>query len=124
VLTFYLQLGKNGTALSQAREYSSGSHCVCSPARCYRSYYRGAVGALLVYDISKRISYDNVSRWLKELRDHADQVSCALRRPTLLTAGSCLEHRDHAGWKQEGSAPYAAGWFICIHLRSSAELSC
>jgi len=37
------------------------------------AYYRGAVGALLVYDISKRISYDNVSRWLKELRDHADQ---------------------------------------------------
>ncbi len=37
------------------------------------AYYRGAVGALLVYDISKRSSYDNVSRWLKELRDHADQ---------------------------------------------------
>lgn len=37
------------------------------------AYYRGAVGALLVYDISKRITYDNVSRWLKELRDHADQ---------------------------------------------------
>jgi Ras-related protein Rab-11A len=37
------------------------------------AYYRGAVGALLVYDISKRISYDNVDRWLKELRDHADQ---------------------------------------------------
>jgi len=30
-------------------------------------------GALLVYDISKRGSYDNVARWLKELRDHADQ---------------------------------------------------
>jgi len=37
------------------------------------AYYRGAVGALLVYDISKRGSYDNVARWLKELRDHADQ---------------------------------------------------
>jgi small GTP-binding protein len=37
------------------------------------AYYRGAVGALLVYDISKRISYENVPRWLKELRDHADQ---------------------------------------------------
>jgi len=36
------------------------------------AYYRGAVGALLVYDIAKRTSYDNVSRWLKELRDHAD----------------------------------------------------
>jgi len=31
------------------------------------------VGALLVYDISKRITYENVARWLKELRDHADQ---------------------------------------------------
>jgi Ras-related protein Rab-11A len=37
------------------------------------AYYRGAVGALLVYDISKQITYDNVARWLKELRDHADQ---------------------------------------------------
>jgi Ras-related protein Rab-11A len=36
------------------------------------SYYRGAVGALLVYDISKHITYENVVRWLKELRDHAD----------------------------------------------------
>ena len=36
------------------------------------AYYRGAVGALLVYDISKHQTYDNVTRWLKELRDHAD----------------------------------------------------
>ncbi|KAI9341519.1 putative ras family domain-containing protein [Zopfochytrium polystomum] len=36
------------------------------------AYYRGAVGALLVYDISKHGSYENVNRWLRELRDHAD----------------------------------------------------
>jgi len=36
------------------------------------AYYRGAVGALLVYDISKSDSYNNVERWLNELRDHAD----------------------------------------------------
>jgi small GTP-binding protein len=36
------------------------------------AYYRGAVGALLVYDIAKHITYENVERWLKELRDHAD----------------------------------------------------
>lgn len=36
------------------------------------AYYRGAVGALLVYDITKQSSYDNTERWLKELRDHAD----------------------------------------------------
>jgi Ras-related protein Rab-11A len=36
------------------------------------AYYRGAVGALLVYDISKASTYENVERWLNELRDHAD----------------------------------------------------
>lgn len=30
------------------------------------------MGALLVYDISKHQTYENVTRWLKELRDHAD----------------------------------------------------
>ena len=39
---------------------------------CSSRYYRGAVGALLVYDSSKRATYINVTKWLKELRDHAD----------------------------------------------------
>ncbi|KAA8590040.1 hypothetical protein FQN60_013405, partial [Etheostoma spectabile] len=30
------------------------------------------IGALLVYDIAKHLTYENVERWLKELRDHAD----------------------------------------------------
>lgn len=38
----------------------------------FHRYYRGAVGALLVYDIAKHLTYENVERWLKELRDHAD----------------------------------------------------
>uniref|UniRef100_A0A0D9V5N3 GTP-binding protein n=1 Tax=Leersia perrieri TaxID=77586 RepID=A0A0D9V5N3_9ORYZ len=36
------------------------------------AYYRGAVGALLVYDVTRRVTFDNVARWLKELRDHTD----------------------------------------------------
>lgn len=36
------------------------------------AYYRGAVGALIIYDITKHVTYENVERWLKELRDHAD----------------------------------------------------
>jgi len=35
------------------------------------AYYRGAVGALLVYDITRMNSFENVSRWLEELKDHA-----------------------------------------------------
>jgi len=36
------------------------------------SYYRGAVGALVVYDIAKHLTFENVERWLRELHDHAD----------------------------------------------------
>ncbi|XP_062093440.1 ras-related protein RGP1 [Humulus lupulus] len=37
------------------------------------AYYRGAVGAMLVYDITKRQTFDHVARWLEELRGHADK---------------------------------------------------
>ncbi|KAE8711129.1 Ras-related protein Rab11A [Hibiscus syriacus] len=37
------------------------------------AYYRGAVGAMLVYDMTKRQSFDNMARWLEELRGNADK---------------------------------------------------
>ncbi|VYS44638.1 unnamed protein product [Arabidopsis thaliana] len=36
------------------------------------AYYRGALGAMVVYDITKRLSFDHVARWVEELRAHAD----------------------------------------------------
>jgi len=38
-----------------------------------RGYYRGAVGALIVYDITKSSSFTNVEKWLNELHEHADE---------------------------------------------------
>ncbi|XP_012945878.1 ras-related protein Rab-11B [Aplysia californica] len=35
-------------------------------------YYRGAVGALVVYDITKTQTFENLEKWLQELREHAD----------------------------------------------------
>jgi len=52
------------------------------------AYYRGAVGALLVYDIAKMSSYENVERWLEELREHADKNIVVL----LVGNKSDLEH--------------------------------
>ncbi|CAD6204772.1 unnamed protein product [Miscanthus lutarioriparius] len=53
------------------------SHAYCFNYRRYRAvtsaYYRGALGALLVYDITKRQSFDHIPRWLEELRGHADK---------------------------------------------------
>ena len=44
----------------------------CWVLLCQNRYYRGAVGALLVYDISKHETFENTQNWLKELRQHAD----------------------------------------------------
>lgn len=38
-----------------------------------RSYYRGAAGALLVYDITHRGSFLNVKSWLDDVRSHAEE---------------------------------------------------
>lgn len=38
-----------------------------------RSYYRGAAGALLVYDITHRASFLNVKGWLDDVRSHAEE---------------------------------------------------
>ena len=34
------------------------------------AYYRGAVGALVVYDITRRTTFDSVKRWLDELNSN------------------------------------------------------
>ncbi|CAN9514175.1 unnamed protein product [Ophioblennius macclurei] len=36
------------------------------------AYYRGAVGALLVFDITKHLTYESLERWLRELYEHAE----------------------------------------------------
>lgn len=37
-----------------------------------RSYYRGADGCLLVYDISRRKTFSSLSMWLSEARQHSN----------------------------------------------------
>ena len=36
-----------------------------------KSYYRGSICALLVYDITRRSTFENLARWLEDLRDVA-----------------------------------------------------
>jgi len=37
------------------------------------AYYRKAAGALIVYDITRRVTFENIPRWLKELRTYSDK---------------------------------------------------
>ncbi|KAI0819049.1 ras-domain-containing protein [Irpex lacteus] len=44
-----------------------------------RSYYRGAAGCLLVYDVTNRQSFIHARSWLKDVREHADpHLTCIL----------------------------------------------
>lgn len=43
-----------------------------------RSYYRGAAGALLVYDTTSRDSFNVLSNWLNDARTLASQNICIL----------------------------------------------
>ncbi|KAL8268096.1 hypothetical protein R6Q59_001894 [Mikania micrantha] len=42
------------------------------------AYYRGAVGALLVYDISRRQTFHSIGRWLNELHTNSDMNVVAI----------------------------------------------
>ncbi|CAH1430808.1 unnamed protein product [Lactuca virosa] len=37
------------------------------------SYYRGALGAMLVYDITRRGTFKNLKKWLHELREYGNR---------------------------------------------------
>ncbi|KXN71355.1 putative ras-related protein rab-2, partial [Conidiobolus coronatus NRRL 28638] len=38
-----------------------------------RSYYRGAAGALLVYDVTRRETFQHIGSWLAGAREHSSQ---------------------------------------------------
>lgn len=48
------------------------------------AYYRGAVGALIVYDISRKTTFESIKRWLDELNTHCDTTVA-----TMLVGNKC-----------------------------------
>ncbi|CAM6098430.1 unnamed protein product [Calypogeia fissa] len=54
-----------------------------------RSYYRGAAGALLVYDITRRETFNHLASWLEDARQHANS-----NMTIMLIGNKCdLSHR-------------------------------
>lgn len=37
-----------------------------------RSYYRGSIGALLVYDVASRASFESVVKWITEIQQYGN----------------------------------------------------
>ncbi|KAI8384980.1 ras family-domain-containing protein [Radiomyces spectabilis] len=65
------------------------------------AYYRGAVGALLVYDITRQSSFQNVDHWLKELREHCDNDI------SLMLVGNKSDLADNRAVSTEEAKEYA-----------------
>ena len=51
-----------------------------------RSYYRGAAGALMVYDITRRSTYNHLSSWLTDARN--------LTNPNTVCTNTPVTHRQ------------------------------
>eukprot|EP01108_Squamamoeba_japonica_P003494 TRINITY_DN2834_c0_g2_i3.p1 TRINITY_DN2834_c0_g2~~TRINITY_DN2834_c0_g2_i3.p1 ORF type:complete len:177 (-),score=55.27 TRINITY_DN2834_c0_g2_i3:72-602(-) len=61
-----------------------------------RSYYRGAAGALLVYDITRRETFNHLQTWLEDARQHANPEM------TIILIGNKvdLEHRRAVSFEE------------------------
>jgi len=79
-----------------------------------RSYYRGAAGALLVYDITRRETFNHLTRWLEEARQNANSNMVIM----LIGNKSDLDHRRQVS--QEEGEKFAKDHGL-IFLETSAK---
>eukprot|EP01067_Filipodium_phascolosomae_P001875 Filipodium_phascolosomae@DN2186_c0_g1_i2.p1 len=73
-----------------------------------RSYYRGAAGALLVYDVTRRDTFSHLSRWLEEARQNGNPDMTIM----LIGNKADLERREVTTSEGEGFAREHGLFFI------------
>ncbi|KAL0390181.1 UNVERIFIED_CONTAM: Ras-related protein RABE1c, partial [Sesamum calycinum] len=67
-----IQLGKNDFEQSPQRISSLLYFSSFSIKECFIiSYYRGAMGILLVYDVTDESSFNNIRNWIRNIEQHA-----------------------------------------------------
>jgi Rab-like protein 2 len=42
------------------------------------SYYFGAAVAVLVFDITRKVTYENLKKWYTEMRKYCEKIPCLL----------------------------------------------
>eukprot|EP00955_Chlamydomonas_euryale_P081474 363584-Chlamydomonas_euryale.AAC.2 len=82
-----------------------------NPVQC-AAYYRGAMGILLVYDITDEASFNNIRSWMKNIEEHAsdgvNKVRPGCRRLWLLGSKAALEEDATAG----EALPEPCCWYL------------
>ncbi|KAL6876319.1 hypothetical protein ACP4OV_012891 [Aristida adscensionis] len=86
--------------------------------RCIvKSYYRGAAAAILVYDITKRVTFDHVATWLK------DAVKFAPPGLTVVLIGNKCDISDERAVSFEEGEKFAKEQGL-VFMESSAKTAC
>jgi Ras-related protein Rab-2A len=83
-----------------------------------RSYYRGAAGALLVYDITRRETFDHLASWLEDARQHANPAMTV----ALVGNKADLGHR-RAVSTEEGAAFAAEHGLLFLETSAKSALN-
>lgn len=84
-----------------------------------KSYYRNSVGALLVYDITNRKSFEHIPRWMAEAKRHIEP-----HRPVFALVGCKLDlvkSNSHAREVTEEEAAEFAQNHSIPHIETSAR---
>ncbi|KAG3011041.1 hypothetical protein PC121_g7469 [Phytophthora cactorum] len=85
--------------------------------RITATYYKGANGIVLVYDVSDRRSFDNVGYWMNNIR----QYSSLSQMPAMLLVGNKIDLPNRVVTLEEGQA--AASQYGCRFIETSAKTS-
>merc|ERR1712037_752561 len=68
------------------------------------AYYRGAMGIMLVYDITNEKSFDNIKNWIRNIEEHA---SADVEKMIL---GNKCDMNDRRQVQREGGAACHRVW--------------
>jgi len=79
-----------------------------------RSYYRGAAGALLVYDITRRETFSHLTIWLEDAKTHANSNMTII----LIGNKSDMDHRRAVSYEEGAQFAKEHG---LIFLETSAK---
>jgi small GTP-binding protein len=73
-----------------------------------RGYYRGSAGALIVFDLTARDTFENVERWLKDIRDvaRADVVTVLIGNKADLPDARQVGASEAADFAKRNSMQY------------------
>jgi Ras-related protein Rab-2A len=82
-----------------------------------KSYYRGACGALLVYDVTRRQSFNHLAKWLEEAKKHG------IPRLVIMLVGNKTDLGGQRAVSYEEGAEFARshGLIFCETSAKTAE---